>query len=670
MSLAQNENLYRNQVEVSISRLRADASTEESEIPAFAQQGAAPPDDTNETQVIAPNEVDNSDLSYSKDAYLNTVPVGGDAALECYNFYRQPFIRVTDGVISASGTSLTSASNPFKSTYSYPMDFVLLSAKSSGEALVGTLTRVSDNEATLSVASDVAKTSGVLWFGESLAESSARALKASGHSLYAANENSNSAIPRWDVTHGWADFGSSTDEKFDIAAPFPLNMAVPGWRYYFRVIVSRRIGASANSNTLRLAVGVWDDTSTKKRFLEAANITLAGSPVNSTGSTQYRYKVIAHLASGLNIESDVLTIPNGVASLNGTNYNRIQWENVEGILDFTIERETGGVYKEIFRIDNGNTSYNDYGTDTGQTLSNFTSIGETRAIAYAEVPFSITDENTWSTVFGYIDIPPTYDSSGTTSKQWLRIGVIGNVTDARQVSIDRIMFSLSNGGWNLSQRDRALRKAQNPTSTPSGSSQGTTGIDNCITGGMPVLVCDRVKTQINRCPAHYLDSGLLVDNGARGVSRIRKLKPGDVFSYCQVFAENGVYLEATESERFITSRADREGTKLLNLAVGDPVMTKFVAYRKGKVIRQWVEQTRIASIETVEEPARVYTLSLIGAKTFVAGLNNVFVAGKNSQNFWRKIKSYFRSKIFRRNEKVIGGFILHNRKETDGIFLP
>jgi hypothetical protein len=98
------------------------------------------------------------------------------------------------------------------------MDFVLLNGGASGAALSGTSTgrmtlrRHCSPTSTLLVPLNVTGdlTDGVLWFGTSLAETAANALKSSGHSLYAANEGVNGVIPRWDRDHGYAEIGSNT----------------------------------------------------------------------------------------------------------------------------------------------------------------------------------------------------------------------------------------------------------------------------------------------------------------------------------------------------------------------------------------------------------------------------------------------------------------------------
>ena len=75
--------------------------------------------------------------------------------------------------------------------------------------LVGTLTRVNDGQATLSIQSEknIAAGETELWFGELVTQTAAKALKATGHSLFAANEGTNDAIARWDKTAGQMEIG-------------------------------------------------------------------------------------------------------------------------------------------------------------------------------------------------------------------------------------------------------------------------------------------------------------------------------------------------------------------------------------------------------------------------------------------------------------------------------
>jgi hypothetical protein len=349
ISSGNNPNIQRQQTEIAINtRLPGGAGI----LPLLPYDPQNPPDDDNDIQVIAPNNLDNSDYDFSKDDYINSPPVGGDASFECYNFYRQRFIQITRITATAASTAISSSFAAFSSSYSYPISFVLLNGGTSNQALVGTLTRVDDNNATLSVASVNDLAGGVMWIGDPLGETSALALKATGHSLFAANEDTNGVIPRWEKTNGFCEFGTDSGDFWDIATPLPINLIRGGLVFYFSLIVTQRDGAGT-PDPVRLYAGIWDATTGRERFLESAVMDLDVSPVPTAAATTYIYKIIADLDNGTSIESDAITITDGPASLSSATYNRLTWQNATGILRFRIYRDDGATIQLIFTITNG-----------------------------------------------------------------------------------------------------------------------------------------------------------------------------------------------------------------------------------------------------------------------------------------------------------------------------
>jgi hypothetical protein len=583
------------------------------------------PDDATSPLVLGQNQIDNSDFDYSKKGYTGAGAADDDQ--ECYNFYRQRFIKVTDVVTTAASNTITSASNPFSSSYTYPMDFVLLNGGAAGVALSGYINRNgADNSAKLY--SDAAFTTplnvtptlvnATLWFGTTLAESSTNAVKASGHSTFAANEGTNTKIPRWDRTNGWLEMGSDTADKFDITTPLPINLVRAGVTFYFRCIVSQRSGTSG-SGPVRMSFGIWDSSSAQKRFLEGSNFDISGSPVGTTGATSYDYNVLADLDDGRTLVSDTVTIANGNASLSALNYNRLTWANVVGVLRFRIYRKVGGVTKRIFTITNGAHDYNDYGTDEGETPASLPTAGGVRPIAYAvSTAFDPEDigSGSWLAVLMQVTVPATYDSSATTDKQWLRIQVEGNTHDERMILMDRVMLSTSNGGWARSARDLNKIATSVPSSTPpDGGGQGGTGTDDgregtCFPLDTLVLACDRDGKNVRPVPIGELKRGDYVFSGDRRVFRIRYIRSGTAKELAVFTLSHGVQLFCTLTERFITSRADVKGTLISNLTLGDEML----GWSNGRVSRETIEEYVVCR---ANEPVR--TLKLAGGHTFVVG---------------------------------------------------
>jgi hypothetical protein len=582
---------------------------------------SSPPDSDTTTVVLAQNNLDNSDFDYSKLAYTGSA--GADDDYECYNFYRQRFIKAVDVVTTAASNTIASASSPFQSTYTYPMDFVLLNGGASGVALVGYINRNgADNSAKLY--SDAGfttplnvtptMTGATLWFGETLSEAGGiQALKSSSHSLYAANEGTNTIIPRWERTNGWVEMGSNTSDRYDLATPLPINLVRAGVTFYFRCILSQRSGTSGSA-PIRLSAGIWDATAGRQRFLESSNLDLSVTVVGTTGGTGYDYLILADLDDGRTIVSDTATIANGNASLSTSNYNRLEWQNAAGVLRFRIYRTTGGVTKRVFTITNGAHDFNDYGgTDEG-TVGSAPTAAEQRPIAYAvsgEIDPETIGSGTWLTVVLTLPIANTYNSSTTTGKQWLRIQVEGQTAQERMVLVDRVSLSTSNGGWSRSSRDLSKISSGVPSSTPpDGGGQGDGGINEggCFTLQTLVIQCDRDGSNFRYTPIGKLKANDFVFSGANKVFRIIRPKDSTVTEIVKVTMKSGTEFTCSRRQRVITSRADKKGTRIDDLTFGDEIL----AWINGKVVRDI-----IADMRFIKKRTRVRELSLHGGHYFV-----------------------------------------------------
>lgn len=625
ISSDRHPDLQRQQIEIAMNTRGTGLPVRNGQIPILPYDPNQPPDDPNTPQYTATNLIDNTDFDFSRDGYENDPPVGGDASHECYNWYRQRFIKVTDLATTATSTAVTSASGPFKAGYTYPMNFVLLNGQTSGEALVGTLTRVSDTAATLSIASDNTLTGAVMWFGTGLAETPTNALKGSSHSTFAANEGTNDIIPRWDKTNGWVEIGSDTEDAFDLACPLPINLVRPGVSYFFSAIFSQRAGTTS-TDPFRLSVGIWDETAGQRRWLESDNMDLTVTPVGTTGATTYKYRIIADLDDGTMIMSDEVTIANGNATLSPTNYNRLVWEHATGILNFRIYREVGGVVKRVFTIRNGAHDFNDTGGDEGETPVSMPTVAGVKPIAYkVSQGFLPVGEGVWQRILIRLQIPSTYDTSNTTDRQWIRIAVEGDTGDERLVLLDRLMFATSDGGWQRSSRDLNKILNQNPDSLPTSTTQGDTGMGTgCFTFDTPILVCDRDGSNIRSVPIGEIDKGMFVVSGSLRPNRVREMSDSISRTIISFVLSNGITRRCSPSERFVTSRADKSGTRIDQLTLGDEIL----CWRAGRVEKATIEELLITS-----ESERVRTIALKPGRTFVLGGDDLLgpIAHNNKQ---------------------------------------
>lgn len=71
----------------------------------------------------------------------------------------------------------------------------------------------------------------------------------------------------------------------------------------------------------------------------------------TSGSTSWGYCVTAFSSTGETFECEEVLITDGAATLNGTNYNRISWEPVDGAVKYSVYRTTsGGTPSSVGRI--------------------------------------------------------------------------------------------------------------------------------------------------------------------------------------------------------------------------------------------------------------------------------------------------------------------------------
>lgn len=630
-------NLQHQQLEIGLTRQIDEAEESFSQQFNFAAQ--TPPDSSDTVTNLGINYLDNSDMDFSTDAYVNNTPVGDDTADECYNFYRQRFIRITDAELSNGSTSLDSASAPFKSAYTYPMPFFALRAGTSEKALVGTLTRSSDTRAIMSAASNADIVDGIVFFGEAYAADAAHALKSSGHSLFAANEGTLDVIPRWDEAAGQGEIGGDGVDNFDLAVPLPFNLATRGLDFFFSVNVKLRSGAFADYPMI-LYLGVYDTTTGNEKFLEADNFDLSVFYFGTAGTKTYECVVIGTFSNGQQVASDVVTVTNVASALDADNYLDWNWENAPRVLDFALYRkdtDTGDVVR-VFTIYNGETRFFDKNTDGEESVVDFPTAPARREYAYAEsLPFIPTADFRRIPIF--FRIPPTYLQSATTDRQILRIGLYNHASnDARPLVIDRVLLTLPpESVWSRSSRDLERVQTTAPTATtPDGDQPG--GVF-CFTGHNSIFVKRKPSDDWTQIPIEDAERGMWIFNG-KDEDRIVDVKTGYSKDLYQVTLANGIFLECTKSERFITNPSDRRGTPLERLIAGNTIQT---------VVNGISYQGKIKKIvrKTYPEPIKVYTLSLLDGK--------IFLVGTYQPRWWRKL-------VYKR---VIAGALAHNRKFDD-----
>ncbi|HXG82648.1 MAG TPA: hypothetical protein VNI84_01350 [Pyrinomonadaceae bacterium] len=191
-------------------------------------------------------------------------------------------------------------------------------------------------------------------------------------------------------------------------------------------------------------------------------------------------------------------------------------------------------------------------------------------------------------------------------------------------------------------------RALQPVAAPTSSTQGTVGeggtgggITTCVAAKTPVKTASgqRIAIEKNQ-PGDSWDSAEFAPN------ILLKLKEG--FDYVRrVRSANNCFIECTDTERFIVSRSDSEGTPLFRLRVGDAVLTEI----DGRI-----ESSRIIEISEYLGKTFVYTPTLSNNRLFIAGEIRRFGF---FEKLTEKALSFFRRKV------AGGGFLLHNSKRVD-----
>lgn len=422
-----------------------------------------------------------------------------------------------------------------------------------------------------------------------LVEDAASSLKSSGESTFAANEGADDDIPRWDRENGWAEIGSAGATNWDIACPLSSNIASPSQRFYFQVLASLRTG-TAWPDGIRLFAELYDNTDSAdgKRVLTGAAFDLTGAPYGTTGASTDQYKIIAITDYGAEIESIVLTITTANATLTAVHGNALSWASIQGVVRFDIYRKRSGTTYLIFQILDGATSYNDDG-QTLKTVADFPAPGDTKGIARAVSPI-FAPTATWRVFDLSIIVPPGYDQSKTTGKQWLRYGLDGATTDARQLLCDRIGLSHGWGTWTISSRDEnvSVNMLGNiPTTGQTSSSQGPpspagggppddgSGGERCATLDTMITVCDRDARHQQTLPAARVEAGMYLLGPTGRANRVIRALPGWADLIVNIKTENGAGRRCSPSDRWVTGIGDLgTGTPARRLCEGMPVLTR------------------------------------------------------------------------------------------------
>lgn len=426
--------------------------------------------------------------------------------------------------------------------------------------------------------------------------------------------------PYWNRSIGYAMLGSTRTIDF----PLLLNVAYPGRIFYVPLIVARR---SVNVGVPgRLYAGVWDNTAGQRDWLNGDGFAITAEVIGTpAATTSTDYCIVMTNDFGKTVKSAVLTVagaPSDASFISGSVYVRLTWPRFAGFIQSDIYRKRAGIFQRLAQQSTVN-QYFDQG-DVLQVVGNYPDTDLTKQQAYTATQEGFLDDApidgvdpAWRQIILALEIPPTYDQSLTTDKQWVRIGLdeACDGTDAAHgLLIDLTAFSPDAGVFAHHPEDE--KGLQNPIAAPAGSSQGGAGTGGsgfqppdpgsgggrCIAPTSAVfLAVDPTKPYTRLADSLRMDYAHLLlsvnDQGELTTGAIERMSDGIVERICTMRTKIGIILRCSEEQRIITRIGDTTGTPLKRLRKGDPVIC-YEAKSKS------LQETTITSIVRKTQPTK------------------------------------------------------------------
>jgi hypothetical protein len=289
-----------------------------------------------------------------------------------------------------------------------------------------------------------------------LALTTAEMLKDASHSGYAADD------PDWEKLTGRARLGT----KRTISQPLVNHLAQAGNVLYLQFTATLRTNTALPGGLIFYA-GIWDNTAGQEKWVAGLTLALTSTVEGTPGATTRDYRVIVTTDKGETYQVDMAPIVNAPNAASTVNFVRLSWPAIPGRISARVEKLQGGVYSLLTTITSGSTEYNDYG-DTGTVIGAFTT-GTLTAIRARIQDNAFSPEYGVVKNFAYaIQVPSDYDISLTTAEQVLRVGLSANLTDARQLILDRFQLGFNFGGFQRSAADLAVVNHVSISSSPTG----------------------------------------------------------------------------------------------------------------------------------------------------------------------------------------------------------
>lgn len=456
------------------------------------------------------------------------------------------------------------------------------------------------------------------------------ALKAEGHSLYAAEEGTNTIVPIWDRENGWLVIGS-TGTQYDILVQLPSKIVSPGqkWFILFRIVA---LDPAVVPSNVEVYAGIWVKGSSEGWATGGAfDITydIWGIP----GTTSIDYRVLAKTDSGVSILSNILTVADAPNTLSSANYVRLFYNAGPGFTTFEIYRKVGSVYTYLFTAQNStDLQYNDINnTPTHRPATGWPTVSGNAPQAYAETrSLAIAAYNTeWKLNELRIDIPSTYDSTDTDDDgQFIRIGLTNPTGVDRHLGIDRFVFDTTYHEWSpdvlppFSDGTFPIPTVS-PTSGNQGGGDGVheppfggSGGQTCILENMPVLLSNKTWRQYKNV---RLSASLKGER--RTPYAVLKKRGGMVAEYYIIKTKNGITYECSKDHQFIVDLKTRKRLRAQHVIEGE---TRIACWVKGRNTT-----TLVISKKFVPESKEVGTFTLRDMSGVHRDGEGIYIAGRS-----------------------------------------
>lgn len=486
--------------------------------------------------------------------------------------------------------------------------------------------------------------------GDNLTLDAAHALKAVGHSLYAANEGANLYIPIWNRVDGWAAIGGvAGSDQYDVGNQLLSRLVQSGDTWF----VLFRCGALTNDIVpadVQAYFGLWEKRAASEGWAAGGPFTLQYEN-KYPGAALTEYRVLAKTDSGVSILSNVLSIANGpnvLAPATPIKLFYIAAAN-SGFIEFDIIRKRAGVYSFLYSIRNTvDFQFNDVG-DAGQAASGWPVEPDNAPRAFAQTRTLKIGAfgGAWQLNELKIKVPSTYDFSQSVT-QYLRWGLTAPTAVNRQIGIDRLWFAPTFNEWGPDALAAFADKSYPVPSTSQvsgvqGSGGGVfeapdpgSGGGTCILTRVPVLVRRKGRT----CFRQYRTT-LAVGEQIPGHRRVPYLtlrkRTGTVAEYYVIKSANGITYPCNARHELLLELDPNVYIQAQQVEAGKTKLMSWVNGRRRK--------TLVTSKVLVLKPAEVGTYVLGDPTGEVSQGRGVYVAGYSK----KKDRGFFGSNVKNRN---------------------